>query len=361
MNCDLFMQNIDAYFDDELPESQRLAFEEHKDNCVECNLLFESYKEMLTSLNAMDEMDIPFPDNLHENIMKSVYEVAEQDAKSESDVSNVIDITNYINKNTENTVPSKKNFFTSHKTNTLVAGLLTVFVATGAYKTYDTYNNNSVLDDGMLSVELPDDNSVADSKAQDAQVIEDTQDIQDIQDNDQNTTVEPAPNENNVGDSTNLATTTQENTKANEVTEATSTNDNATDSSLATEVSTFSVNSDEPVTNDIIPEENVVKSSPKAKVVPLSTEADIAVTLSNNTDYEQFMNYLRNAPALNIHVEDNSQSKVTIITVSSDNIEKLVDYIDNYPDGEVVVEYLNESLKNLNTNTNFKLKVVSEE
>lgn len=81
--CKEIGELISKYLEDELDELNRDEFEEHIDSCVDCKNELEAVREVLYSLEEIDEVELPidFKETLHE---KLVLEQQKKENKSKS-------------------------------------------------------------------------------------------------------------------------------------------------------------------------------------------------------------------------------------------------------------------------------------
>lgn len=140
MNCEQFKKNIDAFIDCELSEEQHKQFQEHSEQCPSCAALYNSYNEMIFGLNDLGKIEFSVSEELHNKIMTGV-------------------------NNAEKSSQTKRNSFsTNNKKYTLVAGILSLFVATGSYQTYKLVENNNIIEEPIIAI-TPDEKILEDIDA----------------------------------------------------------------------------------------------------------------------------------------------------------------------------------------------------
>ena len=73
MTCQELTEFLMAYLDDELPESERVVFEEHMGMCLPCVAYIESYKEAVELGKAVCKADADdLPDDVPENLITAI-------------------------------------------------------------------------------------------------------------------------------------------------------------------------------------------------------------------------------------------------------------------------------------------------
>ncbi len=345
MNCDRFSQYIDDLVDGELDPIIKADCEEHIQTCASCKEIYNNYMFMITSLNDfgnLENSDISFPSNLHESIMSavknSVSEVTESttinivqnnlDSENivtlkETSSDNIIDITQEIqNKNTDN-----RSFYKKYG-NSLVAGLVSVFVATGAYQTYQHLNSPSVTQTPMITIDAGSDTGTT-------------------------------PYGESSNESTDSIISDQETTKVvtDEIPEI--------QAEILTEEST-KVQSSENLTTDpstSVSNENVVPATqqpqqnnpqlaqpsmaavPQTRAVTTSSAPEFKISV-NSSDLDSYLEYLSTSPNLSINGVTKTENGIHV-SGSSDDFEKFVSFAKDYSEIEnpnVTVEYSDETL-----------------
>lgn len=81
MTCDLILEWLDDYFEDQLDEQNRAKFEQHIKTCSDCQMLIEDFRSMKEVMFEMPLMALPndFNESLHEKLMLAAEEIkAEQ-------------------------------------------------------------------------------------------------------------------------------------------------------------------------------------------------------------------------------------------------------------------------------------------
>lgn len=85
MTCDLILDWIDDYFDDQLDAQNRAKFEQHLETCSDCKMLVEDFKSMKEVMFEMPLMAVPngFNESLHEKLLVAAEEIkAEHKSKT---------------------------------------------------------------------------------------------------------------------------------------------------------------------------------------------------------------------------------------------------------------------------------------
>ncbi len=81
MTCDLILEWLDDYFEDQLDEQNREKFEQHVKTCSDCQMLIEDFKSMKEVMFEMPLAALPndFNESLHEKLLVAAEEMkAEQ-------------------------------------------------------------------------------------------------------------------------------------------------------------------------------------------------------------------------------------------------------------------------------------------
>ncbi len=354
MNCDKFMQCIDAYFDGELDSQTAKEFEEHNLSCEDCSLVYESYDNMLKSLKDLEQEEIPLPKGLHENIMKSVNAVAKANVAPD-----IIDITQHIETNEENNRPEIKvvkdftitteSYFTKRRVNTLVAGFLTLFIGTGTYTTYDRLQNPVTTEEPLININY--------SAIEEATTEE----------------TETAPAEEVElfsADSTEAKTESQDNV------------DVANDS-VAISTGTTTAETDELAQNSTVSTESVTESvsepiattqSPKVQAAPQSAPAvqsrmlnssqnnELVISVNNSDSklIQDYLEYLSNSPDIEISDIQDLGGEYHL-TATSNNIDNFIFYAQNFSEFEkdtLNLSYSDETLAKIKELQEFQIKLV---
>lgn len=82
--CDEFLNNVYLYIDNMLDDEKRKKFEEHVNSCESCKKDYEEIKSIVADLNNIEDINIP--DNLHENIMKEINNIYEEEQKKKDKI-----------------------------------------------------------------------------------------------------------------------------------------------------------------------------------------------------------------------------------------------------------------------------------
>ncbi len=72
MKCNMYINKMSSYYENELKEEERQELEEHLGTCAYCQDEWKKLKIILDELKQLEEVSLPT--NFHETIMKRVYE-----------------------------------------------------------------------------------------------------------------------------------------------------------------------------------------------------------------------------------------------------------------------------------------------
>ncbi len=373
MNCDKFMQIIDAYFDGELDSQTSNEFVAHQQSCNDCNLLFTSYEDMLNSLKDLRQEDIPFPEGLHENIMKSVNAVAK--ATSET---NIIDITNHIENNEQSASglqvvsdpqTTKESYFTKRRVNILVAGFLTLFISTGAYTTYDRLQNPVTATEPLLNIDYDALQSET-AAAEESPVAEEEIQLFSAE------TQESANTE--IADEQTVETDSVAIAQDTTATAGTSENTTIAASSIDPNTSVSSENTEKSVTEPkvAVPDSAPAAATLSATAMPTSGVAapqtrkispeildDLVISINNNNSelLKTYVDYLAACPDITVNDIIINNNNEYYLTATSSNFENFKFYAENftgYEKGTLNFSYSEETLAKIKELQEFKIKLV---
>ncbi len=384
MNCDKFSQYIDDLVDGELDQAIKAECEEHINSCASCKVIYDNYMFMITSLNDLGDLEtsnITFPSDLHSNIMSSVLNSIEADASNsniinmfegglnsenivtinETSSDNVIDIAK-IQENTtkennakENNAKEDKISFYKKYGNTLVAGFVSVFVATGAYQTYQYLRTPAVAQTPMITIdagngdnttsqELSNNEALSNPEIQANTFSENNEPIADINTADTSTD----NSQTAVGGGTNSVSSTDPSQSVSNTNDSVVTSDKP----QTTDGVSASPSNNTATTTGAQPQAAMV-ASPKAKSATTTPEFKISV---NCPDLDAYLEYLSSSPDVSINGVTKTADGIQV-SGSSKDFDKFVSYAKNYSDIEntnIQVEYSDETLAKIKETGQFK-------
>ncbi len=389
MNCDRFSQYIDDLVDGELSQSIKAECEQHIESCPSCKAIYDNYVFMITGLNDLgnfENSDIEFPSNLHESIMSSVLNsvtevatesniinISESDLKSENIVNNnetssdnIIDITKFNQTNTQTNKTKTQPSFYKKYGNSLVAGIVSIFVATGAYQTYQHLSSPAVVQTPMITIDAGGSknetatNEASNETSRTEETQSTTYEIADGSEEIQANVLSENLDTSNTTPTTGYGSTANGST-AKGITQESITKDNTNVKVGESSSTQGNVNgSTSNTTNKATTPE--VSASPTSLQQPQTTRAKSTSTTPefkisvNSKDLDAYLDYLSSSPDFSI----NGVTKVgdTIqVTGSSKDFEKFVNFAKDYSDIEnpnINVEYSDDTLAKIKETGQFK-------
>ncbi len=395
MNCDRFSQYIDDLVDGELDTTIKTECEEHIQSCTSCKQLYDNYMFMINSLNDfgdLDKSDIIFPSDLHSNIMSGVNKaiaesniinILQSDTNSENIVNtketssdNIIDITKEINKDNKEIKTNNKRSFYKKYGNSLVAGFVSVFVATGAYQTYQYLNSPTVMQTPMLTIEAETSSEAPALFVEDA-VLDTTTDsvaanstpesqdsvLENIDPNitvssEQSTTTntdkkitEEKASTNNYG--TNSVVPPDYTTAPNQDSVVTSNQKQSDDGKLSTPVEQKTT-----TTQSVQEPQPAVAPTPSPKSAKLMSSPQLKISV-NSSDLEAYLDYLSTSPDFNITGFTKTVDGIQV-NGSTQDFEKFVSFAKQYSDIEnpnINIEYSEETLAKIKETGHFDFTI----
>lgn len=73
MTCREFVEFLDDYLSDELPEDVRVAFDRHLAGCADCTAYLRTYEKTIRLAKAVcAEPEGPVPDGVPEDLVRSI-------------------------------------------------------------------------------------------------------------------------------------------------------------------------------------------------------------------------------------------------------------------------------------------------
>ncbi len=309
MNCDYIKNNLDAFVDNELGDEQHEEFQNHLEQCPSCSALFNSYTDMIFGLNELGKIEFHVSDELHNKIMEGVKNA---DASYK---------------------PKKTSFSTNSQKYTLVAGLLTLFVATGSYQTYQYLQNDMLLDQPVIINTIPNEN--IDPSTEIEQIAPEVEVAEDNVSND--STMQDLP----LTDATLQSNSTL-----------------SPDTPVSSEPISQPQEKIQPITEEAQQPVQSPAQSPKVAAAPATQQAsplmakasispDVEIMLSNPEDIDDYLKYIESYGDLNIsNIEKNGGEY--LIHANTQDLNKFTNFVNNYnetTDNDVSISVLNESVE----------------
>ncbi len=395
MNCDRFSQYIDDLVDGELNQTIKAECEEHMQSCPSCKQMYDDYVFMLTSLKDfgnLEKSDITFPSNLHDSIMSAVLnsvnddtDVSTEKSKSESTTQinvennvnsgtilnienivannetssdNIIDITKATNvsndkKDTKDAKDANERSFYQKYGSTLVAGVVSVFVATGAYQTYQHLLSPTVAQTPMLTIEAENSETAeiseysSETPAENVDVLNAT----DVELNGFSEEITDQANRKGTESIENVEVSDNQNTSSD------SSKSVSNDNSVTAEANSASP-STQPTTYGTQPAQPSMAASPRAQAAPVSTLPEIKISV-NCDDLEAYVNYLSSSPDFTLEQSTSSNGAIQV-TGSTTDFDKFIKFAKDYSEIEnpnIEVEYSDEALAKINETQKFSFTV----
>lgn len=355
MNCEIFMHSIDAYIDSELDLETRIEFENHMHECNSCKIFYESYSEMMSGLHSISKTEVIFPNDLHSNIMNNVNSFLKENDSNIIDLNEAINKNNNDKNNNDKRKKQKSSFSLGNHKSTLVAGFLSILVATGAYQTIKVLKSPIVESTPMISVpntkeineDLPNTEIASQDSTENLGDSENTEVAAFSETNNEEITNNKIDESTTVGDS------------ANTVDEATPTEQSKTPEPDTSVSSVTTAN--EPIENQDAPISRAMTPEPYTSV---SNTGNYNITISLDTDaiLEDYLDYVINCPDINVNAIDKSGENY-IVTASTTNIDNFISYANSFSKNNnnfINISYLDEDLDKINTLSEFQFVLTKQ-
>jgi anti-sigma factor RsiW len=72
MNCREFIEFLDAYYADELPDGERDVFDEHIALCPDCQTYLETYRKTVRACREAFGANEPIPANVPDELINAI-------------------------------------------------------------------------------------------------------------------------------------------------------------------------------------------------------------------------------------------------------------------------------------------------